>query len=112
MAAKEALMDYDWPGNVRELQNRIQRASLVARSDELAPEDLGLDEQFGAEGAHPESELPASMKDQEALEIQDALGRAQGVISRAAAELGVSRQALYRRMARLGISVERRMTAR
>lgn len=111
-SAREALLDYDWPGNVRELQNRIQRASLVARSDELTPEDLGLDDQFAADESHPENELPTSIKNQEALEIQEALGRAQGVISRAAAELGMSRQALYRRMARLGISVERRMTAR
>lgn len=111
-AAKDALLDYDWPGNVRELQNRIQRASLVARNEELTPEDLGLDDPFSPEGVHPESEAPTGERNQEALEIQDALGRAHGVISRAAAELGVSRQALYRRMARLGISVERRMTAR
>jgi transcriptional regulator of acetoin/glycerol metabolism len=38
-----------------------------------------------------------------------ALGRAQGVVSRAANELGVSRQALYRRMERLGIELERRI---
>lgn len=110
--AREALLDHDWPGNVRELQNRIQRASLVATRDELTPEDLGLDEQSEAVEEHPDSELPTSAKNQEALEIQRALGRAQGVISRAAADLGVSRQALYRRMARLGITVERRMTAR
>ncbi len=111
-AAKDALLDHDWPGNVRELQNRVQRASLVATRVELTPEDLGLDEQESVGHEHPEHEPPTSAKNQEALEIQQALGRAQGVISRAAADLGVSRQALYRRMARLGISVERRMMAR
>jgi transcriptional regulator of acetoin/glycerol metabolism len=30
-------------------------------------------------------------------------------VSRAAAELGLSRQALYRRMERLGLTVERRL---
>jgi transcriptional regulator of acetoin/glycerol metabolism len=35
--------------------------------------------------------------------------RARGVISKAAAELGISRQALYRRMDRLGLSLERRL---
>ncbi|MCH2110346.1 MAG: hypothetical protein MK135_13570 [Polyangiaceae bacterium] len=34
------------------------------------------------------------------------------MISGAAADLGLSRQALYRRMARLGVSVERKTTAR
>ena len=111
-AARDALLDYDWPGNVRELQNRIQRASLVAPGDELSPEDLGLDEQSTPQESHPELEQTTSAKNQEALEIEQALGKARGVISRAAADLGVSRQALYRRMARLGISVERRMTAR
>jgi DNA-binding NtrC family response regulator len=41
--------------------------------------------------------------------IEEALGRARGVVSRAAAEMGLSRQALYRRMERLGLSLERRV---
>lgn len=109
-AAREALIDYDWPGNVRELQNRIQRASLVSQQAELTPSDLGLDEVDAPRETNlrDDSDTPSD----DAVEIEEALGRARGVISRAAAELGMSRQALYRRMARLGISVERRMTAR
>jgi len=42
-------------------------------------------------------------------QIQEALARAQGVVSKAAAELGLSRQALYRRMERLGFRVTRRV---
>jgi len=33
--AMQALQDYDWPGNVRELQNYIERAVVMADSDEL-----------------------------------------------------------------------------
>lgn len=112
-AALDALSDYDWPGNVRELQNRVQRASLVSQSEELTPADLGL-EDISTEAPVSErmDEDDDASKNPEAIEIEDALSRARGVISRAAADLGVSRQALYRRMARLGISVERRMTAR
>lgn len=110
-AAKDALLDHEWPGNVRELQNRVQRASLVSQQNELSPADLGLDE---VDSTAPESVPPQTESDRsgEAIEIEEALSRARGVISRAAAELGMSRQALYRRMARLGISVERRTTAR
>ena len=36
-------------------------------------------------------------------EIESALARARGVIARAARELGLSRQALYRRMEKLGL---------
>jgi transcriptional regulator of acetoin/glycerol metabolism len=36
-------------------------------------------------------------------DIEQALGRAQGVVAQAARELGLSRQALYRRMEKLGL---------
>jgi transcriptional regulator of acetoin/glycerol metabolism len=74
----------------------MQRASLLAKGNVLSSVDLGLP----ATGASPvavEIEL-----DKESIE--QALTRAAGVVSQAAAELGLSRQALYRRMDRLGIS--------
>lgn len=38
--AMEALQDYHWPGNVRELQNYVERAVVMAESDELVLELL------------------------------------------------------------------------
>ncbi len=38
--AIEALQDYHWPGNVRELQNYVERAVVMAESDELTTELL------------------------------------------------------------------------
>jgi transcriptional regulator with PAS, ATPase and Fis domain len=38
--AMQALQDYHWPGNVRELQNYIERAVVMADSDELTVELL------------------------------------------------------------------------
>jgi DNA-binding NtrC family response regulator len=35
--AMKALVDYQWPGNVRELQNYIERAVVLAQSDQLVP---------------------------------------------------------------------------
>ena len=54
---------------------------------------------------------PASnpLEEAERAVVESALARAAGVVSRAAAELGLSRQALYRRMDRLGIAIERRI---
>jgi transcriptional regulator of acetoin/glycerol metabolism len=49
---------------------------------------------------------PASEAERAAIE--EALLRAGGVVAKAAAEMGLSRQALYRRMERLGIVMERR----
>ena len=96
--AKQALLTHDWPGNVRELQNRIQRATAIAPGDVLTAEDLG----FGTtrEIAH---EVPM-----ERAEVEMALLNANGSVSRAAEALGLSRQALYRRMEKLGIVLERR----
>lgn len=113
--ARQALLDHDWAGNVRELNNRIQRAVLVRKGAAVDPEDLGL--AVGPQSHQAPSTLrsesmvssvPGAMVEAERSEIEQALLEAKGVVSRAAAKLGISRQALYRRMERLGIELERR----
>jgi len=92
--AESALLVHAWPGNVRELKNVMARASLLSRDELIKPLDLGLP---AAAIASPDAE-----PDRDA--IATALARAGGVVAQAAAELGLSRQALYRRMERLGIA--------
>jgi DNA-binding NtrC family response regulator len=104
--ARDALVEHDWPGNVRELQNRIRRATLVARGEELTRADLDLVAVSARDAAPQES---AREPDPERDAIEEALTRTKGIVSNAAAELGISRQALYRRMERLGIVIERRL---
>ena len=109
--ARRALDDHDWPGNVRELQNRVQRGVLVARTHTITADELGLGPRGkgGAprlDSAPPRAELERG-QDPERLEIERALVESRGVVAKAAAHLGVSRQALYRRMDRLGIRIER-----
>ena len=99
--AREALVAYDWPGNVRELENRVQRALLVAQGAEIFPGDLG----FGT--ATSWSSGPRDPNDERAM-LERVLRESDGVIARAAAALGVSRQALYRRMQRAGVQFDRR----
>ena len=41
-ATQLALRNYPWPGNVRELRNCLERAVLMQRGPDLAPEDLAL----------------------------------------------------------------------
>jgi DNA-binding NtrC family response regulator len=100
--ARQALAGYAWPGNVRELQNRIQRALIVARSGTITREALGL------EAPAPQSRDTNEGQDLDREALLAAIGRADGNVSRAASELGLSRQALYRRLDRLGIVIERR----
>jgi DNA-binding NtrC family response regulator len=113
-SACQALLAHDWPGNVRELYNRIQRAVLVRRGSTLESEDLGLSEP-GVPARSPSAPTPpVQLSEDEAAErvlMEQALAESRGVISRAAAQLGLSRQALYRRMERLGLSMERRLKA-
>jgi len=102
-AARRALLAHDFPGNVRELENRITRASLVAEGGVVSPDDLGLEgRRAGPDsgGAREGSLSPEA--------IARALEEHEGNISRAAAQLGVSRQALYRRIDKLGIPSSRK----
>ena len=110
--AQAALLAYDWPGNVRELQNRLQRASLVCSDGVIRARDLALPRRAAERAAPPPNETPpptAAEGTEEREQLQEALTRARGVVAKAAAELGMSRQALYRRMERLGLSIERRI---
>ena len=94
--ARAALLRYAWPGNVREMKNAIQRALLLGQGDRIAPEELGL-----PTNAAPQRNAGDEEIDRETIE--SALRRAGGVLSQAAADLGLSRQALYRRLDKLGI---------
>jgi DNA-binding NtrC family response regulator len=96
-AAEAALLAHGWPGNVRELRNVMTRACLLAQGDVIDAADLVLPRA----AAVP---LPPAEAEPEAADIVAALARANGVVAQAAAELGLSRQALYRRMDRLGIA--------
>jgi DNA-binding NtrC family response regulator len=113
--ARQALLSHEWPGNVRELQNRLQRATLVSTgAGPLRVEDLGFggaaspSRQVAAVSSTPAPAARAEGSAGEREAIEEALHRMKGVVAKAAAELGMSRQALYRRMERLGIVMERR----
>ncbi len=97
--ARDALVSYDWPGNIRELQNRIQRATVTAVSDVISASELAL----SSEGPQVPSPVHGEKE-----QIETLLREGGGNVSDTARALGVSRQALYRKMQRLGIVLERR----
>ncbi|KAF1716970.1 sigma-54-dependent Fis family transcriptional regulator [Pseudoxanthomonas yeongjuensis] len=97
-SARAALLRHPWPGNVRELRNVVQRAGLLATGDRIQAADLNLPKPSGA----PKQSVSA---EPDRAGIEAALARAGGVIAQAAADLGLSRQALYRRMDRFGIKL-------
>ncbi len=103
----DALLDHDWPGNVRELENRIQRATVVAAGQMIQVADLGIGDSDRCARAPLDDDAVA-----ERDRLLESLDHHRGVVARAAEELGISRQALYRKMVRLGIELERRPRSR
>lgn len=105
--AMSRLVHYAFPGNVRELRNLLERACILARGDEIGPDDLVL----GATGASLTTDtdelrrswqvsLPASVDLRATLETVEhelmcrALDAAGGVQAEAARSLGLSRSDL------------------
>jgi DNA-binding NtrC family response regulator len=104
-AALERLCRYDWPGNVRELSNVLERAVLMSDVIVLQAADIERVLPVGR-AAPPVGALPAiaetvAVAEREA--IRGALRSTQGNKSRAAKLLGISRAALYEKMAALGL---------
>jgi DNA-binding NtrC family response regulator len=120
--ARACLVQYEWPGNVRELQNRIHRAKLVCTDGVITREHLGFTVGGAAtassrttgrqailgSGAPASAPAAAVAPAEDRAAVEQALLNAGGVVSKAAMEMGMSRQALYRRMERVGIVPERR----
>jgi DNA-binding NtrC family response regulator len=86
---------------VRELRNAIQRGVLLTDGTCIDAAALQLSPVASASGGRRGNAESAGEPDRG--DIEAALGRSEGVIARAASELGLSRQALYRRMEKLGI---------
>ena len=93
--AMQLLLEHAWPGNIRELDHAIERAVLLAQAEQVRAVDLAL---RGSGAAAPRLE-ELTLEEVERLLIQKALSRYDGNVSRAAQALGLSRSALYRRIA-------------
>lgn len=97
-ALLKEMQRYPWPGNVRELQHAVERAVIMARGDKLQPEDFFF-RQPGAEDRGGATDLPTmNLDDMEKQLIMKALQKYHGNITEAAAELGLTRASLYRRL--------------
>ncbi|MGH8771777.1 MAG: sigma 54-interacting transcriptional regulator, partial [Burkholderiales bacterium] len=99
-AAMQCLNAHHWPGNVRELINRIESAVLMCEGQLIAPEDLRLERRSENRRILSLNQFRAQAEKEA---ITHALQRAGNNVSKAAAELKVSRITLYRLMNKLGI---------
>jgi DNA-binding NtrC family response regulator len=126
-AAMRRLVEYDWPGNVRELRNAVERAMVLAESDELTTRDLP--EEINASPGALEAETPrhapvesgeraggddlpvpftadfrADRREFERRYITRCLEETGGNVTRAAAILGMHRQSLQHKLRELGLA--------
>ena len=97
--AMQQLLEHPWPGNIRELGHAIERSVLLASGGTVRATDLAL--RSPAPQSTKLEDLP--LEDVERLLIKKALERHQGNVSQAAKALGLSRSALYRRIAAYGL---------
>jgi DNA-binding NtrC family response regulator len=91
-AALDALRRHSWPGNVRELSHAVERALILCDGDEL---DVG---DFRLVKSEAGATTSLNLEENERRMVRQALEQAGGNISHAAAALGITRSALYRRI--------------
>ncbi|RZK43139.1 MAG: sigma-54-dependent Fis family transcriptional regulator [Pedobacter sp.] len=100
-SAQQALLSYAWPGNIRELQHVIERAVIMSEGNMIELEDLQLTPQKFGNQSIIHSDMP--LDEMEKAMVHKAIEKHKGNISRAAAELGLTRAALYRRIEKFGL---------
>jgi two-component system, NtrC family, response regulator HydG len=104
--AMERLLAYNWPGNVRELINALEYAFVVCRDDHIGvahlPEPVAASKR-----ARPQGPSPKKKELREETErVLEAMRQAEGKKAKAARLLGITRQALWKKMKKLGIQPE------
>jgi two-component system response regulator HydG len=116
------LEKYDWPGNIRELHNVVERAVALAPGAEIQPADLPatvrqnpvgclkIETELWEREGRPNPftfadclTLTKSKEQVEILKITEALQKHRNNRLRAAAELGISRMALYKKLHKYGL---------
>jgi len=109
--AMAALCAYAWPGNVRELRNVVERVLLLEAEDEITPEHLptevSRDRSTPAGGVSPfPPGLVRPLVEIERMAIEHALVVCDGNKTRAAQQLGISRQTLRTKLKEFSIDDE------
>jgi Response regulator containing CheY-like receiver, AAA-type ATPase, and DNA-binding domains len=95
---------HPWPGNIRELQHSLERAIILSNGSVLQPEDFN----FTVSNNNKETDQQLSLDqynldEVEKLLIRKVLKKYNGNITQAAAELGLTRSSLYRRLEKHGL---------
>jgi PAS domain S-box-containing protein len=103
--AMQAFLEYPWPGNVRELENAVERAKICSRGEIIEESALPAEIRRRGSGVpRGAGSFVGKGSGLEADRVKETLARCRGNRGQAAAQLGISRVTLWRRMKRLGVS--------
>jgi DNA-binding NtrC family response regulator len=109
----DLIQNYEWPGNIRELQNVVERGVILCEGDTFEIDDQWFRREMSRTAIRSSGNLSTIARlepDKERELIEAALQATQGRISGpggAAARLGIPRQTLESKIARLGIQKHR-----
>jgi transcriptional regulator of acetoin/glycerol metabolism len=107
--ALKGLMAYSWPGNIRELRNVVRTALAISDGGVIRQMDLPREIREGASDISMEG--PKTVNPLQAAEraaLLRVIEEHHGNMTRVAAELGMSRNTLYRRLKRHGVPLAHR----
>ena len=106
--ALEMLLRYPWPGNVRELQNEVQRCLVMADGGPLILEEY-LSPKINPAGetyTRATHRFAEARADFERRFLREALVRCRHHRTRTAAEVGLTRQGLFKLLKKYGIGTK------
>jgi len=103
--AVSLLMAHEWPGNVRELENVIERAFILCSEGMIRVGHLPDEFRAGVESSEGRTDMRSARDLLDAQSIRKALEKNRYNREAAAAELGIHKSTLYRKIRRLGIEL-------
>ncbi len=103
--ALKILKEYHWPGNIRELKNVLLNAMVhvQGKGKTIYPKDLAAVSKDLSSFSNPPDKSMLSLDEMEKKHIDDVLGRVGWNKTEASGILGISRDTLYKKMAKYGI---------
>lgn len=101
--AYQFIQKYDWPGNLDQIDSLCERIVLLSEKRNI--DELFLQRQLEqvAPKLMPGTDTVVLYKDQKAVELAELLKKNNGNREKVAAELGISKTTLWRRMKKYGI---------
>ncbi|TKK11508.1 sigma-54-dependent Fis family transcriptional regulator [Pseudomonas fluorescens] len=105
--ARQALLAFHWPGNLRQLRTVLRTVVALCEGGRVGLEDLpALIRQVRPEGERGDAPCASPLESAERQALLNALAQQRWHMSHVAEQLGVSRNTLYRKLRKHGISRE------